>query len=221
MDKPEYASMTLDEMTQALAPAVADAAIFDGWTDKAVDSAAEFEGLDPDVARLAYPGGAMDMIEAWISATDRAMAEALPAEMIRQMGFSQRIRSLVVFRIEQAAKKREALRRALVVMAMPQNAVRTAKLSWRTADLMWRMAGDTATDFNHYSKRAILASIYAATLAVLVDDDSANQAETYAFLDRRLQDVARFGKAKAKFTGADREHFSLARLMGRLRYPAR
>ncbi|GGD50812.1 COQ9 family protein [Croceicoccus pelagius] len=221
MDKPEYASMTLDEMAQALAPAVADAAIFDGWTDKAVASAAEFEGLDPDVARLAYPGGAMDMIEAWISATDRAMAEALPAEMIRQMGFSQRIRSLVVFRIEQAAKKREALRRALVVMAMPQNAVRTAKLSWRTADLMWRMAGDTATDFNHYSKRAILASIYAATLAVLVDDGSANQAETYAFLDRRLQDVARFGKAKAKFTGADREHFSLARLMGRLRYPAR
>ena len=216
MDKPDYASMTLDEMAQALAPAVADAAIFDGWTDKAVASAAEFEGLDPDVARLAYPGGAMDMIEAWISATDRAMAE-----MIRQMGFSQRIRSLVVFRIEQAAKKREALRRALVVMAMPQNAVRTAKLSWRTADLMWRMAGDTATDFNHYSKRAILASIYAATLAVLVDDDSANQAETYAFLYRRLQDVARFGKAKAKFTGADREHFSLARLMGRLRYPAR
>ncbi len=85
---------------------------------------------------------------------------------------------------------------------------------------MWRMAGDTATDFNHYSKRAILASVYASTLAVLVDDDSAGQMETFAFMDRRLQDVARFGKAKARMTGGDREHFSVARLLGRLRYPA-
>ncbi len=215
-----YDDMTLEEMAQALAPAVADAAVFDGWTDKAVAAAAELEGLDPDVARLAYPGGAMDMIAAWIATIDRAMAEALPADMIAQMGFSTRIRTLLVFRIEHLAERRESLRRALAVMARPTNLPRTAQLGWRSADLMWRMAGDTATDFNHYSKRAIRASVYGATLAVLVDDDSAGQAETYAFMDRRLQDVARFGKAKARMGGAEREHFSVARLLGRLRYPA-
>ncbi|MDR7103825.1 COQ9 family protein [Croceicoccus sp. BE223] len=215
-----YDEMTLEEMAQALAPAVADAAVFDGWTEKAVAAAALQEGLDPEVARLVYPGGAMDMIAAWIATIDRAMAEALPADMLAQMGFSARIRTLLVFRIEHLAERRESLRRALTLMARPANLPRTARLGWRSADLMWRMAGDTATDFNHYSKRAILASVYASTLAVLVDDDSAGQAETYAFMDRRLQDVARFGKAKARATGGEREHFSVARLLGRLRYPA-
>ncbi|HEX2793111.1 MAG TPA: COQ9 family protein [Croceicoccus sp.] len=215
-----YDDMTLEEVAQALAPAVADAAVFDGWTDKAVAAAAGQEGLDPDVARLVYPGGAMNMIAAWIATIDRAMAEALPADMLAQMGFTTRIRTLLVFRIEHLAGRRESLRRALTVMARPTNLPRAAQLGWRSADLMWRMAGDTATDFNHYSKRAILASVYGATLAVLVDDHSAGQAETYAFMDRRLQDVARFGKAKARMSGPEREHFSVARLLGRLRYPA-
>lgn len=215
-----FAEMTLDEMAQALAPDVADAAVFDGWNEKAVTSAANANGVDPDVAGLAYPGGSMDMIAAWIATVDRAMAEALPAEAIAQMGFGARIKALLVFRIEYLAARRESLRRALAVMAMPQNAARAAQLGWRSADLMWRMAGDTASDFNHYTKRATLAAVYGSTLAVLVNDDSEGQAETYAFLDRRLQDVARFGKAKAEMSGADREHFSLGRLMGRLRYPA-
>jgi ubiquinone biosynthesis protein COQ9 len=84
---------------------------------------------------------------------------------------------------------------------------------------MWRIAGDTATDFNHYSKRAILASIYAATLLVWLDDDSEGQAETTAFLDRRLAGVARFEKAKASWTGSSERRPSLARFVGRLRYP--
>lgn len=217
----DYADMTLDEMAVALAPAVADSAIFDGWSGKAVASAAKLEGIDPDVARLAYPGGAMDMIGAWVASVDAAMQNALPADILQEMGFSSRIRALVVFRLEHIAGRREALRRALAVMAMPGNLAKAARLGWRSADLMWRMAGDTATDFNHYTKRTLLASIYAATLAVFVDDESAHQADTFAFLDRRLADVARFGKAKARLTGADRERFSLPRLLGRLRYPAR
>ena len=218
---PDYADMTLEELALALAPAMAEAAVFDGWTDKAIASAAGIAGLDPDVARLAFPGGAMDMIAAWVASVDAAMARGLPAEVLQQMGFSQRIRALVMFRLEHVAAQREAVRRALAVMALPQNVVRAARIGWHSADLMWRMAGDTASDFNHYSKRAILASIYAATLAVFVDDESPNQTDTYAFLDRRLDDVARFGKAKARLAGTGRDRFSMVRLLGRLRYPAR
>ena len=163
----------------------------------------------------------MDMIAAWVGGIDRAMAEALPAEVLQEMGFSARIKAQLVFRLERLGERREALRRALAVMALPGNAVASARLAWRSADLMWRMAGDTATDFNHYSKRTTLAAIYAATLAVFVDDDSENQVETYAFLDRRLEDVAKFGKAKAQLLRGDGERFSFVRLLGRLRYPAR
>lgn len=216
----DFSQMTLAEMAQALAPDVADAAVFDGWNDRAVAAAAERHGLDPAVARLAFPDGAMGMIAAWIATIDRVMIDGVPADLLATMGFSARIRALLVFRIEYLAQHRETLRRALTTMAMPTNALASARLAWRSADLMWRLAGDTATDFNHYSKRALLASIYGATLAVLIDDESAGQADTYAFLDRRLADIARFGKATARLTGGDRERFSLVRMLGRLRYPA-
>ena len=86
---------------------------------------------------------------------------------------------------------------------------------------MWRLAGDVATDYNHYTKRAILASIYTATLAVFVNDESEDKADTRAFLDRRIDGVMRFEKAKAQFLRPDAERFSVTRFLGRLRYPAR
>ena len=84
---------------------------------------------------------------------------------------------------------------------------------------MWRLAGDTATDFNHYSKRAILVGVYGSTIMVFLDDESEAMAETRAFLDRRIEDVMRFEKAKARWKGAGMP-FSLSRFLGRLRYPA-
>lgn len=213
--------LTLDELRLALAPAIADAAVFDGWSDAALIAAAAQEGVDADVARLAFPGGAMDMIAAWITNIDDAMAVALPPERLAEMKIRERIRSLVQFRLDAVAGQEEALRRALAIMAMPQNARRSLKLGWHSADVMWRLAGDTATDYNHYSKRAILGSLYAATLAIFVGDESEGKAETRAFLDRRIESVMTFEKVKAQWLGGDREHFSMARFLGRLRYPAR
>lgn len=213
--------MTLEELKLALAPAIADAAVFDGWTDAALISASEAEGVDPDVARLAYPGGAMDMIAAWIASVDVAMFAALPAERLAVMKVRERIRSLVQARLDAIEGREEALRRALAIMAMPQNVARAGRLGWASADAMWRLAGDVATDYNHYTKRAILASIYTATLAVFVNDESEDKADTRAFLDRRIDGVMRFEKAKAQFLRPDAERFSVTRFLGRLRYPAR
>lgn len=213
--------LTLDELRLALAPAIADAAIFDGWNTAAVDAAAEQSGADKDIARLAFPGGAMDMIAAWIESVDAAMAEALPAEKLAAMPIRERIRSLVQFRIDAIGWREEALKRATAIMAMPQNARRSLKMGWHSADLMWRLAGDTATDYNHYTKRTILAAIYTATLAVFADDDSDDKAKTKAFLDRRIEGVMKFEKAKAKWLNSDRETFSVSRFLGRLRYPSR
>ena len=184
-------------------------------------SAAVQAGIDTGAAVLAFPGGAMDMIAAWIAHTDAAMVAALPAESLAGLPVRERIGGLVRFRLDQAAGKEESLRRALAIMAMPQNAGRALALGWASADRMWRLAGDESSDFNHYSKRAILAGIYAATLGVFVDDKSEAKAETLAFLDRRIAGVIRFEKAKARLLPMQKEHFSLVRLLGRLRYPAR
>lgn len=217
----DFADFTLDELRRAMAPTVAEAAIFDGWSDVAVSAAASDLGVDPDVAALVYPGGAMDMISAWIETIDADMVNALPQDALAEMPIRERIRSLIQFRLDAVAGLEEALRRALAIMAMPQNAARSLKTGWHSADVMWRLAGDTATDYNHYTKRTILAGIYGATLAVFVGDESEGKADTRAFLDRRIEGVMKFEKAKAKLLNSDRETFSLTRFLGRLRYPAR
>jgi len=220
LDAPDLADATLDEVRLALAPAIANSAVFDGWTDEALVQAAVSAAVDPAVARLAFPGGAMDMIAGWIAATDLAMRAGFADGRLAAMPIRERIRALVWYRLEAVRGVEEALSRALAIQAMPQNLARSLRLGWNSADAMWRLAGDTATDYNHYSKRAILASIYGATLAVFVSDDSAQKAETRAFLDRRIDGVMRFEKAKAQlFSG--REGFDFARFLGRLRYPSR
>ncbi|HSG55204.1 MAG TPA: COQ9 family protein [Paracoccaceae bacterium] len=212
------ADMSLAGLRCALGPAIARAAVFDGWSDAALVSAAEGQGVDPAVARLAFPGGAMDMIAAFIESVDDAMTLHFAGGALDTMKIRERIRQLVWFRLEQSRGLEEAISRALAIQAMPQNAVRALRLGWSSADAMWRLAGDVATDYNHYTKRAILAGIYAASLAVYVNDESEGKAGAAAFLDRRIDGVMKFEKAKAQlFTG--REHFDVARFLGRLRYP--
>jgi len=214
------AEPTLDEIRLSLAPLVAEAACFDGWSETAVETAAAEAGIDPAVARLAFPGGAMDMIAAWVAHVDAAMAKVLPAEKLAAMKVRERIRALVQFRLDAALGKEEALRRALAIQAMPQNAPAAIRQGWHSADAMWCLAGDTATDYNHYTKRAILEGIYGATLAVFIGDQSEGKADTRAFLERRIDGVMKFEKAKAQFF-KEREGFSVTRFLGRLRYPAR
>lgn len=215
------AEATLDELRLALAPAIAEAAIFDGWGDAAIRAAAAGQGVNPDVAVLAFPGGAMDLIGAWVARIDADMAAALPATRVGNLPIRERIRTLVQFRLDALAGREEALRRALAIMAMPLNLPATLRLGWNSADAMWRLAGDTATDYNHYTKRMTLGSIYAATLAVFAQDQSEDHADTRAFLDRRIGDVMQFEKTKARLLKPRDETFSMARLLGRLRYPAR
>jgi len=222
----DYADMTLDELRIALAPEIAASAIFDGWNETALVAAAEMVGVDPEVAKLAFPGAgntsrAMEMIDAWVESVDIRMAEEWPEERLAPLKIRERIRTLVAFRLEAVEPIDEAVRRAMTIMAMPQNAPPSLRMGWRSADVMWRLAGDTATDYNHYTKRAILAGIYSATLTVFVNDDSEGKTRTYEFLDRRIDGVMRFEKFKAQLTNRDLELPSLTRFLGRLRYPSR
>jgi len=209
---------TLDELRAALAPLVADNAAFDGWTAAAVDAAADSLGVDRGIAQLAFPKGALDRVDAWFASVDLAMLARFTPEQLAAMKIRERITALVEARLTLVAGHREALRRALAILAMPQNLAAAAKLGWRSADVMWRAAGDTATDYNHYTKRGILAGVYAATVTVFVNDESEGWADTRAFLGRRIEGIMRFEKAKAKWTGTE-HRLSLSRFIGRLRYP--
>ena len=210
----------LEQLRRRLALAVGENAVFDGWTQKAVDSAAAQLGIEPAQARLAMPKGQAGLIDRYIQEVDRALADWFTPERLEGLKIREKIRSLVWQRVEIIGPAREAVRRGLAILAMPQNLPLALRISWRTADLMWRIAGDTSTDFNHYTKRMTLGAVYASTLLVWLDDDSEGWSETAAFLDRRIDDVMKFEKFKAQWRGSG-EHLSPSRFFGRLRYPPR
>ena len=214
------ADMTLDELRPVLARSLPRHAGFDGWGDKAVESAAAELGIDPAIARLVFEGNRVAMIDAWFASIDTDMLEQFLPEALASMKVRERITALVTARLDLANPHREALRRAAAILAFPANAPRGVQLGWRAADAMWRAAGDTATDYNHYTKRAILGSVYAATLAVFLNDESEYLAETRAFLGRRIDGIMQFEKTKAKLVEM-KPPFSPSRFIGRLRYPAR
>jgi ubiquinone biosynthesis protein COQ9 len=206
-------------MRAALGAAIPEHAVFDGWSDAALENSARAIGLDPAHARLALRG-AIEMIDAWYTDLDARLANVFPPERIAPMKIRARIAALVLGRIELVRPHRQAVRSALAVLAQPRNVAIGAKLGWRAADTMWRIAGDTATDFNHYSKRLTLAAVYGSTLLIWLDDESEGEAETKAFLDRRIENVMRFEKFKAQLGPDPDRHFSMTRFLGRLRYPA-
>jgi ubiquinone biosynthesis protein COQ9 len=210
----------LEQLRRRVALAVGENAVFDGWTRAAVDSAAGQLGIDPVQARLAMPKNQAGMIDTYIQEVDRALEAYFTPERLGGMKIREKIRGLVWRRLEVMGPAREAVRRALAILAMPQNLPLALSISWRTADVMWRIAGDRSTDFNHYTKRMTLGAVYGSTLLVWLDDSSEGWSETAAFLDRRIDDVMRFEKFKADWRGSS-DHLSLARFLGRLRYPPR
>ena len=210
----------LEKLRRRLALAVGENAVFDGWTRAAVDSAAGQLGIDAVQARLAMPKTQAGMIDVYIQEVDRALEAWFTPRRLATMKIREKIRSLIWHRLEIMGPAREAVRRALAILAMPHNLPLALRISWRSADLMWRIAGDTSADFNHYTKRMTLGAVYGSALLVWLDDQSEGWTETAAFLDRRIDDVMRFEKFKAEWRGSS-EHLSVSRFLGRLRYPPR
>jgi ubiquinone biosynthesis protein COQ9 len=211
----------LELLRRRLALAAGENAVFDGWSRAAVDSAAAQLGIDPVQARLAMPKTQAGMIDLYIQEVDRALEAWFTPKRLEGMKIREKIRALVWRRLEIMEPAREAVRRALAILAMPQNLPLALRVSWRTADLMWRIAGDTSSNFNHYTKRMTLGAVYGSTLLVWLDDQSDGFSETAAFLDRRIDDVMKFEKLKAEWRGSSDRRLSPSRFFGRLRYPPR
>jgi ubiquinone biosynthesis protein COQ9 len=193
---------------------------FDGWGEKALAAAAQDCGLSLVEAGVYVPKTAARQIEAWATVCHQELEAALAARSLANMKIRERITTGVRVQLELAEPQREAVRRAMTILTLPQNAPQALKNTWRTADIIWRAAGDTATDFNHYSKRTILSGILSATLLYWLQDESDGRADTWAFLDRRIAGVMRFEKTKAAWSTSREKLPSLSRFLSRLRYPA-
>ena len=172
-----------------------------GWTMDALRQGLRDTGADPADAELLFPGRVADLIESYIDLADRRMAEEAERRGLGALRTGARVRALVALRLELARPHKEAVRRATAILALPRNARLAARCTARTADAIWHAAGDRAADFNWYTKRALLAGVYGATLLYWLRDASVGDTGTLAFLDRRLADTARIGAWRKRAEG--------------------
>jgi ubiquinone biosynthesis protein COQ9 len=177
---------------------------FDGWSQAAIEAAARRAGLAASDAAALFPGGVRDVVAGFSHWADDRMLAALDDKTLAAMKVRDRVGTAVRARTALLEPHREAVRRALIVLALPQNVPLGMKLLYDTVNAIWYAAGDTASDFNFYTKRGLLAGVYAATMLYWLDDRSSASADTAAFFERRLAEVMQLPKLGAKLRqGAD------------------
>lgn len=190
----------VEAAVQSLEDRLLDAALlhvpFDGWSQSTLDAAIADIGADRAQAQALFPRGALDLALAYHRRGDRAMLAALAGHDLASMRMRERVALAVRLRLE--AGEREAVRRAAALMSLPVYAPEGARALWNTADAIWNALGDTSVDGNWYTKRAILSGVYSATVLYWLGDTSPGNEATWAFLDRRIDEVMRFEKAKAE-----------------------
>jgi ubiquinone biosynthesis protein COQ9 len=169
-----------------------------GWTDAALKAACEEVQLSEGEAALACPRGAVDLFDAFADRADRAMLEALEELDLPSMRIRDKVKAAVQLRLEAQVPYKEAARAMTRALARPDRAPEAARILWRTADRTWRALGDTSTDENFYTKRAILSGVLASTYARWFTDKTPDHAETWTFLDARIENVMQFEKFKAR-----------------------
>jgi ubiquinone biosynthesis protein COQ9 len=188
----------LTEARNTLIEAALPHVAFDGWSGETLKQAISDSGTDEGLARLAFPRGGVDMAIAFHRMMDRRLADDLANTDLSAMRIRDRVTHCVRRRIELVAPYRDAVRRGAGLFALPIYAPEGARLMWETADLIWTACGDTATDYNWYTKRAILSSVYSATVLYWLGDQDPNNTGTWNFLDRRIENVMQFEKTKAR-----------------------
>jgi len=189
--------MTLEMRLSDLLVAVMPHVVFDGWSQVSFDCAVSDLNMDPSLAALLAPRGAVDLAITYHRKGDADMLAAYEAATTNNLKIREKITLAVRLRLE-VIEHKEAVRRGSALFALPSLVVDGAKLIWGTSDNIWSVLGDTSEDVNWYSKRATLSAVYAATLLFWLGDDSPSYEKTWSFLDRRIENVMQIETAKGQ-----------------------
>jgi ubiquinone biosynthesis protein COQ9 len=179
---------------------------FDGWSSKAIEAGAENSRMEldwgPEVAYIAFPRGVPDLVDHMADWTNRRMLDELDRLDIDSMRIRDRISTSIRLRLQILSSHREGIRRLIAYLALPQNSFQAAKLTWKVADNIWYVAGDKSSDYNYYTKRGLLASIYSTTVLYWLADESDDFVDTWSYLDRRIENVMKIPKVSSNIKKA-------------------
>jgi ubiquinone biosynthesis protein COQ9 len=189
----------------------------DGWSRRSLRAGLADAGLDPRDLDLIFPAGPVEAIEVWCDLADRRMEEALAADDLAGMKIRARVARAVMARLGAVSGHKDAVGRALALLALPQNAPVGARTAFRTVDTIWRAIGDRSADFSWYTKRASLGAVYGATLLYWLNDDSEDDSRTAEFLDRRIEALMLIPKVQGRLKAITNRLPDPAALLRRLR----
>lgn len=212
----------VEEVRAKVLEAALPEVVFDGWSDRTLAEAVRETGVDPGLARLAFPRGGVDLALAFHYANDAKLAEEMARTDLSGLRYSERVARAIEMRLEYAADHREAVRRAAALFALPNHAADGARAIWHTADTIWNALGDSSDDMNWYTKRATLSGVYSACVLYWLGDESPDMVDTRAFIQRRIENVMQFEKMKSAVKGSPLGRAFEAgpgKILGRIRKP--
>ena len=209
-----------EEVRAVILPQALSLAVFEGFTASMLEEAAEFSDVDRASLKAAFPGGVKDLLTYWTEETNETCRKRASKEDFDSLKIREKVAALVLARLDHLEPHKEAARRAAAYLSIPGNHTLGAQLAWSASDAIWRALNDTSTDFNFYSKRAILTGVWTSTLAFWFADNSDDMEETKRFLDDRIGNVMQIEKAKAKIRKWGIDPAAPISWLAKLRYPA-
>ena len=174
-----------DRLVEAALPHVP----FDGWSRVTLEAAAADAGMSEVEVDAVLPQGVKTLVEHHLATIDAEMEARLDEMDLPGMRVRDRIATAIRLRLGELAPDREVVRRTVAFLARPGHGALACRTLYRTVDSIWYCAGDRSTDYNFYTKRALLAAVYSSTLLYWLEDRSENSEESWAFMERRLADV--------------------------------
>lgn len=168
-----------------------------GWSKQAVSAGAESIGY-PGVIHGLFPNGGAALVQHFYSSCNRKLNDILKKETLAIQGDpskprktpEQQIRDAVEIRLRMLAPYKKTWPQAMAIMALPPNVPTSLANLLILVDDICYYAGDRSVDFNWYTRRIILATIYKATELYMLQDVSEDHKETWLFLDRRIKDAS-------------------------------
>lgn len=203
-----------DETLKAavLEKALGHAAVL-GFSDAVLARAGREAGVGAEMMLHLFPDGVSSLVACFSERCDAQMEQSLAQRDLAAMKVRERIAAAVLARLDALKPHKDAARRAAAFLMLPPNAALGMRLVYQSVDAMWRAVGDTSTDFNFYTKRAILGGVYSSTLLRWFNDESENEGDTRAFLDARIENVMQFEKLKSEMRARTKDWPSFADLL--------
>lgn len=175
--------------------------MFDGWTKATLAKASEDAGFGADMALALFPSGVCDALVHFSDWADREMLQVLGSSAPEEMRVRDRVITALIARYEALSPYKDAVRQSASYWSVPSRTLQGGRMVWKTADVIWNWAGDTATDYNRYTKRGLLSGVITSTTLAWLNDETEDMLDTKRFLDRRIENVMKIGGLVGKFKG--------------------